>query len=122
VHELAICQSVLNQALAVAVSRKAVGIRRITLRIGRLAGVEPDLLRRAFPLVAAGTSCEGAVLQIQDSPVQVCCRQCGMTSDVPPNRLLCGACGEWRVTVIAGEEMLLASIDLLTEEEAPLDV
>jgi hydrogenase nickel incorporation protein HypA/HybF len=45
-----------------------------------------------------------------------------MTSDVPPNRLLCGACGEWRVTVIAGEEMLLASIDLLTEEEAPLDV
>ena len=112
-HELAICQSVLDQAAAVAALRRAAGVGRITLRIGRLAGVEPDLLRHAFPLVAAGTSCEGAVLDIEHSPVTVCCRQCGATSDVLPNRLLCGACGAWRETVVSGEEMLLASVELL---------
>jgi hydrogenase nickel incorporation protein HypA/HybF len=86
------------------------------LRIGKLAGVEPDLLRRAFPMVAAGTPCEGAVLDIEDSPVTVCCRLCGATSGVAPNRLLCGACGEWRVTVVSGDELLLASVELLTQE------
>jgi hydrogenase nickel incorporation protein HypA/HybF len=122
VHELAICQSVLSQALAVAASREAAGVARITLRIGKLAGVEPDLLRHAFPLVAAGTPCEGAVLDILDSPVAVCCRRCGATSAVPPNRLLCAACGEWRVSVVSGEEMLLASVELLTRERPPAHV
>jgi hydrogenase nickel incorporation protein HypA/HybF len=122
VHELAICQSVLNQALAIAASHEAAGVGRITVRIGRLAGVEPDLLRRAFPLVAAGTPCEGAVLDIEDSPVTVCCHQCGATSGVPPNRLLCGGCGEWCVSVVSGEELLLASVELLTRERFPAHV
>ncbi len=121
-HELAICQSVLGQAIAVAASRDAAGIGRITLRIGRLAGVEPDLLRRAFPLVAAGTACEDAVLEIEYSAVAVYCRICDATCDVAPNRLLCGACGGWRVTVVRGEEMLLASVELLTRERLPAHV
>jgi hydrogenase nickel incorporation protein HypA/HybF len=121
-HEMAICQSVLDQAVAVATSHHALGVGRITLRIGRLAGVEPDLLRRAFPLVAAGTPCAGAVLEIEDSPVAVCCQLCGATSDVKPNRLLCGVCGGWRVTVVRGEEMLLASVELLTRERLPAHV
>ncbi|MEJ1975499.1 MAG: hypothetical protein WDN49_04855 [Acetobacteraceae bacterium] len=39
----------LQQVLAVASSQGAGNVGRITLRIGPLAGVEPDLLRRAFP-------------------------------------------------------------------------
>jgi hydrogenase nickel incorporation protein HypA/HybF len=111
-HELAICQSVLEQVLAVASSPNKRQIGRITLRIGPLAGVEPALLRIAFPLVAVGTPCEGAMLEIEETSVRVRCQTCGSTSDVPPNRLLCADCGAWRVTVVSGDEMLLANVTL----------
>jgi hydrogenase nickel incorporation protein HypA/HybF len=115
-HELAICQAILRQSVAVAAAHGARRVACITLLIGPLAGVEPDLLRAAFPFAAAGTSCEGAQLQIGTPAVRVACRTCGAASTVAPNRLLCGACGAWRVDVLEGDEMRIQSVDLLEEE------
>jgi len=112
-HELSICQAVLRQVLGLVPPPDATAIGRITLRIGPLAGVEPDQLRRAFPLVAAGTSCEGARFDIQMTPVEIRCRLCGETSQVRANRLLCAACGTWQVNLISGDEMLLAAVEFL---------
>jgi hydrogenase nickel incorporation protein HypA/HybF len=109
-HELAICESVLRQVLAVASSRNLRHVAWIKLRIGPLAGVEPDLVRLAFPIVAAGTTCAHAALEIELAPVEVRCQICDSTSDVPPNRLLCATCGTWRVKVVSGDEMLLAQV------------
>jgi hydrogenase nickel incorporation protein HypA/HybF len=117
-HELAICQSVAAQALAIAAAHQAGRVTRITLRIGPLAGVEPDALRAAFPFAAAGTRCEGARLCIETTAVQVECQLCAATSEVPPNRLLCRTCGTWRVAVRAGDEMRIESVDLLEKETA----
>ena len=111
-HELAICESLLRQVLAIAASKNVQNVARITLRIGPLAGVEPDLVRLAFPIVAAGTACAGASLDIEVAPVEVRCQVCDATSSVRPNRLLCATCGTWRVTLVSGDEMLLASIEL----------
>ena len=96
-HELAICESILAQAVAIATAHQAGRVKRITLRIGPLAGVEPGLLSAAFPLVAAGTCCEAARLCIESVAVRVECQLCGAVSQVRPNRLLCGVCGTWRV-------------------------
>lgn len=114
-HELAICEAVLGQVLDHAAPRGPGRVGRITLRIGPLAGVEPQLLRAAFPLVAAGTRCEGAALIIEDVAVAVHCAPCGLTSPALPNRLLCAGCGGWRVSLVAGDEMLLARFELLAE-------
>ncbi len=111
-HELAVCESILRQVLTVASSRKAARVGRITLRIGPLAGVEPDLLRAAFPLIAAGSTCAGSTIEIEEISVVVVCRICGSTSRVRPNRLLCASCFAWRVSVVSGDEMLLASVEL----------
>lgn len=111
-HEIAICQSLLRQVLEVASSHDTRPVVRILLRIGPLSGVEPDLLLTAFPLVAAGTPCEGAVIEVERTPVRVLCPACGSMSDVRPNRLVCGTCGAWRVTVVGGDEMLLSGIEL----------
>jgi len=114
-HELAICQSILAQALPIAETHGG-WVKRINLSIGPLAGVEPNLLRAAFPLIAAGTACEGALLAIETPPVRVQCWQCGEASQVRPNRLVCGACGTWRVTVTEGDEMRIDSVDLSETE------
>jgi hydrogenase nickel incorporation protein HypA/HybF len=110
-HELAICRSMLQQVLAIAASNDMPAVGRIMLRIGPLAGVEPGLLCAAFPIVAVGTPCEGATVEIESMAVQVLCKHCGSTSVVRPNRLLCGTCGDWRVSLLSGDEMLLTSIE-----------
>jgi len=117
VHELAICEAMLQQAVGIA---RAHGgrVKRINLRVGPLAGVEAHLLRAAFPLAAAGTVCEGAVLVIETPAVRVECQICGVASYVKPNRLLCGACGAWRVALLTGDEMRIESLELFETETA----
>ncbi len=116
-HELAICQAILQQAAAIARAHGA-RVKRINLSVGKLAGVEPHLLRAAFPLAAAGTVCEGAVLAIATPAVRVECQLCGEVSTVRPNRLLCGGCGGWRVALLAGDEMRIESLELFERETA----
>jgi len=110
-HELAICESVLRQVLALDAVHKASRVERIYLTVGPLAGVEPHLLVSAFPLVAAGTLCEQAELEIETAAVSVTCTICGASSGAQPNRLLCAACGTWRVALTSGDEMLLRSVE-----------
>jgi hydrogenase nickel incorporation protein HypA/HybF len=113
VHELAICESILTQVLAIADVHGGCQVGRISLKIGPLSGVEPHLLLRAFPLVAAGTQCEAAIVEIEEIAVRVACRLCGAVSGAKSNRLLCGECGTWQVTLVNGDEMLLERVELL---------
>ena len=113
-HELSVCQGLLRQVEKVAAEHEAHGVSRILLRVGALSGVEPDLLSHAFDIARMGTLAENASLEIENGPVTVRCRQCGTTGEVPSNRLVCPHCGDWRVEVTGGEELLLLSLDLET--------
>ncbi len=111
-HELSVCQGMLNQVAAIAAERQALGVSSITVRIGPLSGVEPDLLQHAFPIACAGTVAAEARLVIERLPIRVRCEQCGAETDATPNRLLCGACGDWHTQLISGDELILASVEL----------
>ncbi len=112
-HELSVCQAMLQQVEAIAAQRQAHGVTSITIRIGPLSGVEPDLLQHAFPVARAGTVAAEARLIVERLPVRVHCEQCGAETDATPNRLLCGACGDWHTRLVSGDELLLASVELL---------
>lgn len=116
-HELSVCQGMLSQVTAVAREHGARSVTRIVLRIGPLSGVEPRLLRDAFPIARAGTVAAEAELEIEELAVRVRCTVCGAETDVLPNRLLCGECGDWKTQVIGGDELLLASVELSKEME-----
>jgi hydrogenase nickel incorporation protein HypA/HybF len=111
-HEFSICQSILQQVTEIAGARPGERVSSILLRIGPLAGVEPSQLTAAFTLLAAGTACDCATIEIKPIPVQVECQLCGAVSAARANRLLCGACGTWRVVLISGDEMQIESIAL----------
>lgn len=110
-HELSVCQALVEQAVAVA--RQHDGrVRRLVLKIGPLSGVEPELLRRAFPLASAGTEVEDAELEIQSLAPRIRCGECGQESEVPANRLVCPHCRNWRTTLVSGDEMVLQQVEL----------
>lgn len=111
-HEFAVCQGLLSQVARIAAEQGSDKVERILLQVGGLSGVEPSLLERAFEVARIGTVAEQAALEIESGPVVVRCRECGGSSAVPPNRLLCGYCGDWKVSVTEGEELMLLSVDL----------
>ena len=113
-HELAICQSLLDQVEAIASERNAVSVTSIVIGMGPLSGVEAELLKNAYPLASAGTIAEHAELVIQYLPVRVNCTRCNSESDALPNKLICQQCGDWRTTLISGDEMMLLSVELET--------
>jgi hydrogenase nickel incorporation protein HypA/HybF len=115
-HELSICQSLLDQVERIAREHGATRVERILLRVGPLSGVEGPLLQHAYPLAAAGTLAESAELVIEPSPIRVACSTCGAETEASVNRLLCGACGDYRTRLISGDEMLLASLELILPE------
>jgi hydrogenase nickel incorporation protein HypA/HybF len=118
-HELSVCLALMKQVERIAEEHGARRVEKIVLQIGPLSGVEAALLRHAYPLAATGTVAEGAELEIETGPVVVRCTQCAGESEVPPNRLLCGYCGDFRTRVIRGEEMLLQSMDLDLPPDSP---
>jgi hydrogenase nickel incorporation protein HypA/HybF len=111
-HELAICQALIRQVTELADERSAVSVSDIHVSIGPLAGVEPQLLQNAFPIAAAATIADGAVLHIEDMAVRVYCPDCDVESEVAVNRLLCGQCGGWQTRLVSGDELLLARVEL----------
>lgn len=111
-HELSVCLSLLQQVEQIASERSATRVTRITLNVGPLSGVEPDLLRHAYPLATAGTVAADAELVIETSDVVVRCSQCESETTVAANRLLCGSCGDFRTRVIAGDELTLMRVEL----------
>jgi hydrogenase nickel incorporation protein HypA/HybF len=114
VHELAVAQALVEQVNAVIDQHNATAASLIRVRIGPLAGVVPELLGSAFPLAAAGSRMERAVLDLVAAPIKVRCQTCGAETEAAMNRLICGACGDWHTRVISGDELLLESVELET--------
>jgi len=111
-HELSVCQSMLDQVSAIAAQHRARSVSRITLRIGPISGIEPRLLSDAFSIARAGTIADDAELTIETQAVRVHCETCGEETEAAINRLLCGACGDYHTRLISGDELLLASVEL----------
>jgi hydrogenase nickel incorporation protein HypA/HybF len=107
VHELAITESVVA---AVTERLHDAPVRRIRLEVGRLSGLVPDAVRFCFEIVAAGTTCEGAVVEIDEPCGHARCRTCGSafeTGDVLP---LC-ACGSADIAVEGGRELRIREVE-----------
>jgi hydrogenase nickel incorporation protein HypA/HybF len=113
-HELSVCQGMLSQVAAIAAEHGARAVTGMTVQIGPLSGVVPELLEQAFSVASAGTVAEGASLQLDSLPIRVHCESCGAETEATANRLLCGSCGDWHTRLLSGDELLLASVELET--------
>ena len=109
-HELAICQALIAQVVDVAREQKATSVSDVYVRVGPLSGVESPLMQNAFPIAAAGTVADNATLHLESTSIRVRCGECGEESDARMNRLVCAACGDWRTTLISGDELILQRV------------
>jgi hydrogenase nickel incorporation protein HypA/HybF len=120
-HEFALCQALIAEVEALARQHRARRVAGVRLLVGPLSGTEPVLLQSAFPLAVAGTALDGALLSIDPAPLRVACESCGAESEAVPNRLVCAACGDWHTRILSGDELTLASVELIVEQDAATD-
>ena len=118
-HELAVCQGLINEAERLALEHRAERIDRIVLSIGPLSGIEPELLKRAFDIARLDSVAKGAELEIETGPVVVECRSCGASGEVQVNCLLCPSCGDWQVNMTQGDELLLLRLEVSDNIPSP---
>ena len=111
-HELSIASSIVDILVRHARGRQ---ITRVEVAIGHLRQVVPASLEFAFELVAQGTPVEGAELALHEVPAAGRCAACGRESRLDGFPLNCRACGSGDVEIVAGEELLVESLDV--EEE-----
>ena len=115
-HELSICQALINQLETLASEQHAKRVLSLVVGVGPLSGVDAHLLKQAYPVAAAGTLAEDSELDIENRPVRVHCRTCGDDSDATANRLLCAHCGDWRTDLLSGDELILTRVEFEREQ------
>jgi hydrogenase nickel incorporation protein HypA/HybF len=111
-HELSLCEDLMDQVLTIAKAHHAEKVVRIIVRIGPLSGVESLLLENAFSISRAGTLAEEAEFLTEVLPIRVLCNSCGVESEAVVNNLVCGSCGGYNTKLLSGDELILARVEL----------
>lgn len=111
-HEYSIVQALINSCEEHATKNNATKINKIVVKIGKLSGVEPDLLQIAFDTFKEKTMCENAQMQLNIQPVVIECNECGTQSTLEDLEYCCKKCESIDVKVLDGEEMLLMQLEL----------
>jgi hydrogenase nickel incorporation protein HypA/HybF len=109
-HEYSLVQALLESVEREARARSARAVHRVTVQIGALSGVEPELFASAYAMCREGTVCAGAELEIEPVEAAWECGKCGRV--VPPGALLsCPACAV-PARLMSGDEILLDRIEI----------
>jgi hydrogenase nickel incorporation protein HypA/HybF len=109
-HEYSLVLSLIERVEAEALANKAKSIKRVTIRVGALSGVEPELLSSAFEIARTGTKCEDATLVVVRTPANWECPDCHAAID-PEVGLLCPACGTGG-RLVGGDEILFERMEI----------
>jgi hydrogenase nickel incorporation protein HypA/HybF len=111
VHELSITQSIVELVSDHAAGQK---VKRVTLEVGKFAGVMRDAVQFCFDLAAQGTVLEGASLEINEIEGRSLCVECGREFVQEALYTPC-PCGAHDFVRLRGEELLVKEYELILD-------
>jgi len=111
-HEVSICESILDILKDQAEEHGKERVTRVKLLVGEMAGVVEDAMRFSFEVVTKGTLADGAELVMESSPLTARCRDCGGEFRVEGYAFSCPGCGSPSIEIVSGRELMVEDIDL----------
>ena len=111
-HEVGIMRQAVEIALEAAGGEDARRITRISIEIGKLAGVVPAALEFAFEAATDATIAQGARLEWTEIPVQCACEN--RCAPFYPDGVIykCPVCGVISKDILHGRELRVREIDV----------
>jgi len=112
VHEMSLCEGVLQVLQDNAASQQFSRVKTVWLEVGPFAGVEVDALRFCFDVVCRGTLAEGAALEVIEPPGQGWCMQCSETVSIQQRFDPCPRCGGYQLQTTGGDELRIKELEV----------
>ena len=110
-HEGAIAAAIVQGALEALEREGLSSARSLTVLIGRLHSVVPDVLQDHYRLLKREQPpLRRSRLLIEIAPVRIACRACLREAAIERAEFACPACGSTQIDVIGGREMHLKEI------------
>lgn len=111
-HEMSICESVVQTLEEQAAVQDYSRVRVVRLEIGPFAGVEPESLRFCFDVVTRDTLAEGAALEIITTQPQAWCLDCEKNITIVERFDPCPECGGRQLQVSGGDELRIKELEV----------
>lgn len=111
-HELSLCQGILDAIEAEARKQNFRQVRSVQLEIGALAGVDGDALRFGWEAVSAGSLADGSALEIVQVPGSAWCFACQDTVNVDRYYDPCPRCQGHQIRVNGGEQLKIKQLEV----------
>jgi hydrogenase nickel incorporation protein HypA/HybF len=110
-HETALAAEILKIARASAEANGGGRLTAVSIVVGELSAVEPDLIAFAWEAVTSGTDDAGSTLEVEFRPARQTCRVCGDVPERAPGSWLrlCPRCQE-PLRVEGGDELDVARV------------
>jgi hydrogenase nickel incorporation protein HypA/HybF len=110
-HEGAIAAAIIQNALEVREKEKFGSVRTVTVLIGRLHHVVPEVLQNHYRILKKEhPPLSRSRLVIETAPVQITCRACGKETLIEEPTFACSSCHSTDIEVTGGREMHLKDI------------
>ncbi len=110
-HEYSLVEALVRRVEEEARKRRATAVHALSVRIGELAGVDPELFQTAYDTFRAGTRCAEASLKVTYVPARWSCPAC--RTPIPRGEVLtCAACGRPARLDEGSDALTLDGIDL----------
>ena len=107
-HEMSLCQSILQTLEEQAGLQNFTRVERVCLEIGPLSGVEIEALKFGFDVVMRGSLAEQARLEI----VEAWCLPCAATVSINQRFDACPRCGSHQLQVTRGDELRIKELEV----------
>ena len=111
-HEMALCESVIDIIEREAQRQGFSKVRTVWLEIGALSHVEPEAMRFCFAAVSRNTIASGAAFEIVPVSGEAWCMACATTVAIAGRGDPCGLCGGHQLQVTAGEELRVKELEV----------
>ena len=115
-HEMGIASSILEGVAAELDRRPGSRAVKVGVRIGELAGVDPDALSFAFEALTLDTDFATLKLDVEYVAPRSRCRQCNLEFEIRNYELLCPDCGSLDTERMSGDELEFKYLEIEEEE------
>jgi hydrogenase nickel incorporation protein HypA/HybF len=110
-HEYSLVQALVERVEEEARRRQALAVHGVSVRVGELSGVDPDLFRTAYETFRHGTICARAPLALRRTAASWSCPRC-LRPIARGEVLRCPDCAEPARLDEGGDALTLDGIDL----------
>src|SRR5271157_3212655 len=111
-HELSIANAILDAVREERERLNCARVIKVGVRVGELAGVDPEALSFGFEVLVKDTDLEPLTLAIESTFRRHECSDCGHVFAVVDYQVDCPDCGSAHTRCIGGDELKLAYLEV----------